>query len=178
MTNGTRFRHRARDLSMRVVGSRIASNSSTCCSPRAWSTAHYRRSRVVPVFPLRAARGRELPCTDQETWATVDGNRIAVVVWDWVQPEQKVSNKPFFTRLVPAKKTAMVDLRVKSLSAGRYRLTYYRTGFRANDAFSEYLDMGAPTSLTPQQIERLHGSHAISPRRIAESEPIRKANFL
>ena len=31
----------------------------------------------------------------------------------------------------------------------------YRTGFRANDAYSEYLDMGAPAKLTQAQIERL-----------------------
>jgi xylan 1,4-beta-xylosidase len=30
-----------------------------------------------------------------------------------------------------------------------------RTGFRANDAYSAYIDMGSPNGLTPAQLEQL-----------------------
>lgn len=114
-----------------------------------------RKSAFFAYKYLHALRGRELPCADPQTWGSAEGNRIALVIWDWRQPEQKVSNKPFFTKLVPAQEAPAVELRVSSLRAGHYRLTYFRTGFRANDAYSEYLDMGAPASLTPAQVERL-----------------------
>ena len=42
------------------------------------------------------------------------------------------------------------------IEAGSYRLKVHRTGFRANDAYSAYIDMGAPRELTPIQLDRLN----------------------
>jgi xylan 1,4-beta-xylosidase len=48
-----------------------------------------------------------------------------------------------------------VKLTVHDLKAGGYRLIIHRTGFRANDAYSAYIDMGAPKDLTPAQLDQL-----------------------
>jgi beta-xylosidase len=45
---------------------------------------------------------------------------------------------------------------VKNLSSGSYRLEIQRTGFRTNDAYSAYIDMGAPRSLTATQLDQLN----------------------
>jgi beta-xylosidase len=48
------------------------------------------------------------------------------------------------------------DGRAFRLKPDSYRLKVHRTGFRANDAYSVYIDMGAPRDLTPIQLERLN----------------------
>jgi xylan 1,4-beta-xylosidase len=87
--------------------------------------------------------------------AVKDGN-LSAVVWDFEQPEQKVSNRPFYTKLVPSHSAAPVRLVVKHLTPGaEYRLELRRTGYRRNDPLSEYIDMGRPKDLTPEQLARM-----------------------
>jgi xylan 1,4-beta-xylosidase len=105
---------------------------------------------------LNALRGKEIPCADGETWAAVDGKTTAVLIWDWEQPEQQVSNRPFFTKVQPASAAPGVQLSLKHLSPATYRLRIRRTGYRANDAYSAYLEMGAPPTLSSAQLEQLN----------------------
>jgi xylan 1,4-beta-xylosidase len=44
---------------------------------------------------------------------------------------------------------------VSSLSPGTYRLLLYRTGYRANDVYSQYIEWGAPKDLTAEQVAKL-----------------------
>jgi xylan 1,4-beta-xylosidase len=104
---------------------------------------------------LHALKGRELPTADSQVMASTDGRRVAAVIWDWVQPKQDLSNRPFFTRLQPSVATAPVELHLRHLKPGRYRLQVRRTGYRANDAQSAYIEMGQPASLTPAQLGEL-----------------------
>ncbi len=106
---------------------------------------------------LNALKGNALPSSDAQVWAAADGNSVAVVVWDFQQPVQSVSNKPFYSRIVPNKSSAPVDMSVAGLKPGRYTLEIRRTGFRKNDAYSAYIDMKAPDSLTPAQLTQLQG---------------------
>jgi xylan 1,4-beta-xylosidase len=57
--------------------------------------------------------------------------------------------------VVPTSASKPAALRLRHLKPGRYYLRVYRTGYRANDAYSAYLDMGAPKTLTPDQVGRL-----------------------
>ena len=119
---------------------------------------------------LHALGGRAVPTKDQYSFSSTDGARTSLLVWDWHQPDQKVSNRPFYTRLVPATAAAPVDARFSGLPAGRYRLTIHRTGFRHNDAYSAYIDMKAPASLTPAQIGALQ---ALASDRSERDEVVR-----
>ncbi len=47
-------------------------------------------------------------------------------------------------------------MKFTQLEPASYRLRVHRTGFRANDAYSAYIDMGAPSELTPARLERLN----------------------
>jgi len=49
----------------------------------------------------------------------------------------------------------LVEVQVSRVQAGSYRLMVHRTGFRANDAYSAYIEMGSPEDLTPTQLEQL-----------------------
>ena len=44
---------------------------------------------------------------------------------------------------------------VSHLKPGSYQLKVRRTGYRANDAYSTYIDMGAPKDLSPAQLDQL-----------------------
>ena len=88
--------------------------------------------------------------------STKDGN-FTGVIWDFEQPDQKVSNRSFYTKLIPSHSAAPVKLQVTHLAANTsYRLAVYRTGYHANDAYSAYLEMGSPKELTKQQIAKLN----------------------
>jgi xylan 1,4-beta-xylosidase len=105
---------------------------------------------------LHALRGKEILCADGETWIAFDGTRLAALIWDWEQPEQKVSNRPFFTKVQPASAAPTAHLALTHLTPGTYRLQIRRTGYRANDAYTAYLEMGAPKDLSTAQLEKLN----------------------
>ena len=112
---------------------------------------------------LHTLQGNALPSSDAQVWAAADGDSVAAVVWDFQQPVQKVSNKPFYSRIVPNAPSAPVDLSVVGLKPGAYTLEIRRTGFRKNDAYSAYIDMKAPASLSPAQLSQLQGLTADTP---------------
>ena len=107
---------------------------------------------------LHALQGKAIPVADRQSWAAADGASVAAVIWDFQLPRQDVSNTPFFKRLIPNKPAAPAAVTIRHLQAGqRYHLRLFRTGYRANDAYSAYIDMGAPSGLTQAQQEELQG---------------------
>jgi len=113
---------------------------------------------------LHALQGESLRTTDpQAMLATQDGN-IAAVIWDFEQPDQKVSNRSFYTKLVPNHAAAPVELQIIHLVPNEaYRLEVHRTGYHANDAYSAYIEMGSPRELAPEQVTHLNDLTGDSP---------------
>jgi xylan 1,4-beta-xylosidase len=88
---------------------------------------------------------------------STQGGNLTAVIWDFEQPDQKLSNRSFYTRLVPSHAAAPVELHVTHLAPNAaYRLEVHRTGYRANDADSAYIEMGSPKELNAGQIARLN----------------------
>ncbi len=104
---------------------------------------------------LHALQGNEIPLQDSQAFAALDHDRLAAVIWDFQQPQQKVSNRPFYRRIVPAVPAPSLHVSISHLGSSSYRLQVHRTGFRANDAYSAYIDMGAPRALTQRQLDQL-----------------------
>ncbi len=104
---------------------------------------------------LHAVQGNEVPADDPEVIAATDGARFAAVIWDFEQPKQTLSNRPFYSRIVPASPAASANITIEHLQPGSYQLKLYRTGFRANDAYSAYINMGAPKNLSAAQLQQL-----------------------
>jgi xylan 1,4-beta-xylosidase len=104
---------------------------------------------------LHAVQGNEIPLQDSQVFAAAKNGGLSAVIWDFQQPQQKVSNRPFYSRIVPAEPAPALELSVSHLKSGSYRLKVHRTGFRANDAYSSYIDMGAPKDLSPAQLDQL-----------------------
>jgi xylan 1,4-beta-xylosidase len=112
---------------------------------------------------LNALRGKEIPNTDDAVLAASDGKKTAVVVWDWQHREQPTSNGVFFGKPVPAVAARMVNLNLRHLAPGRYRVQVRRTGYKANDAQTAYLEMGSPKELTAAQLQDLQQLTADQP---------------
>jgi xylan 1,4-beta-xylosidase len=97
----------------------------------------------------------ELVNRDPASWLTTKGRNVEALLWDFTSLKQDEGNKGFYRRLHPAAEAAPVDLRLRGLAPGRYVLKVYRTGYRKNDAYSTYIDMGLPTNLSPGQKQQL-----------------------
>jgi xylan 1,4-beta-xylosidase len=106
---------------------------------------------------LHALQGESIPTSDcQAMLATKDGN-LTAVIWNFENPDQKVSNRSFYTKLIPAHAAAPVLLQVTHLVPNTaYRLEVHRAGYHANDAYSAYIEMGSPKELTAAQIAHLN----------------------
>jgi xylan 1,4-beta-xylosidase len=104
---------------------------------------------------LHALRGREIPTADERSWAASDGKRVAALAWDWRIPDQKLSDRPYFTKVHPPAPEAPVRLQFRHLKPGAYRLQLRRTGFHENDAQSGWIEMGKPANLSPEQLAKL-----------------------
>lgn len=114
---------------------------------------------------LHALEGDAIAVADTQALVSRKGQRYAALVWDWQQPDQKVSNKPFYTRLVPSKPSRATQLRFTHLAPGTYRLKVHRTGYRHNDPLSLYIDMGMPDALDAQQLARMQAETADAPEQ-------------
>jgi xylan 1,4-beta-xylosidase len=107
---------------------------------------------------LNALRGNEVPSTDDKVLAATDGGKTTVLAWDWQHPDQKqVSNGTFFGKPVPNGTAPAIKLALQNLQPGAYRLQLRRTGYKANDAHTAYLEMGAPKELSAAQLQTLQG---------------------
>jgi xylan 1,4-beta-xylosidase len=104
---------------------------------------------------LHAVRGNEIPVQDAQVFAAADAENVSAVIWTFQQPQQKASNRPFYSHIVPAMSVSSPKVSVSHLNPGNYRLRVFRTGFRANDAYSAYIDMGAPENLSSAELEQL-----------------------
>ncbi|WP_346015422.1 beta-xylosidase [Sphingomonas sp. GC_Shp_1] len=98
---------------------------------------------------------RELPTGDAQSIATIKGGAVQLLAWREALPEQPVSNRPFFTKVRAPGEAAPLDLNVTGMKPGRYQARIRRTGFRHNDAYTAYLEMGRPATLTPAQVQQL-----------------------
>ncbi len=98
---------------------------------------------------------REFPTGDDQSVAALKGDTLQVLAWRWVLPEQAVSNRPFFTRIRPAAEAPPLAIAFHGLRPGRYEVRVRRTGFRHNDAYTAYLEMGRPAELDAEQLGAL-----------------------
>lgn len=69
--------------------------------------------------------------------------------------QKESGNSVFFRKPVPNGPASAVQLALRHLKPGAYRLELHRTGYKANDAYTAYLEMGSPAQLDDAQLARL-----------------------
>ncbi|OGU27483.1 MAG: glycoside hydrolase [Ignavibacteria bacterium GWA2_35_9] len=114
----------------------------------------------------------ELVNNDASSWACKDekGN-VQVLLWDFTitHPGDSVNNQVYYIRDLPAKSKGKVKINISEIPAGSYILEIYKVGYRANDPYTAYYDMGRPNQLTKEQVlklKKLSDGSAISNEKI------------
>jgi xylan 1,4-beta-xylosidase len=106
---------------------------------------------------LTGVQGRNLVTSDPQAILAANDGNFTAVIWDFEQPDQKVSNRSFYTKPIPSHKGEPVQLQVTHLIPNAaYRLEVHRTGYHANDAYSAYMEMGSPKELTDAEVAHLN----------------------
>jgi xylan 1,4-beta-xylosidase len=93
--------------------------------------------------------------SDPESWLTRGGGGFSGLIWNYTPPHQTVGDRSYFRQLHPAEPLAPVRLEISHLQPGSYELSAFRTGYRRNDAYSQYIAWGLPANLTRKQVARL-----------------------
>ena len=103
----------------------------------------------------------ELATTDPATYATTDGKgNFQVLFWDFTvtNPAKTENNQTFYKRDLPAAPKGTVRVRLDQVPPGKYELTSYQVGYRVNDAYAVYKDLGSPAQLTRAQVAQLQAA--------------------
>jgi xylan 1,4-beta-xylosidase len=102
---------------------------------------------------------RELDSTDRASYVTADeGGNLQVLFWDFTitHPGKSENNQVFYKRDLPPASLGTAKIRLTNVAAGRYSQTLYHVGYRVNDAYAAYRDVGSPAQLTRAQVQQIN----------------------
>ena len=107
----------------------------------------------------------ELKNTDAHSWICRDAKGGAqILVWDLTHPtDGKIANQLYFRQPHPAADKGEATVMLTSVPAGQYELKVWRVGYHHNDAYTAYLEMGAPAQLTRAQEKALRDGSSGAP---------------
>jgi xylan 1,4-beta-xylosidase len=114
-----------------------------------------------PVFYsykfLNQLGNTELMNTDSCSWACKDDKgSVQVLLWDFTCTlPDSVNNQDYYIRDLPAKSKGNLQLIISGIPAGTYNLDIYKVGYRVNDPYTIYFDMGKPGQLTKEQVRKI-----------------------
>ncbi|MEL7120825.1 MAG: glycoside hydrolase [Bacteroidota bacterium] len=98
----------------------------------------------------------ELVNADSNSWVCKEGDDIQVLLWDFTFTGQdSISNQVYYKRELPSAKKGTTKLNFSNLSDGKYKLLVYKTGYKHNDAYTAYFNMGSPDNLSKTQVAEL-----------------------
>ena len=106
---------------------------------------------------LHSLQGNSIATSDPQALLATKSGDFSAVIWDFEAPNQKISDRSFFTKVIPAHPARPVLLRLNHLvPSSSYHLEVHRTGYHANDAYTAYLEMGSPEELTKAEVSKLN----------------------
>ena len=108
----------------------------------------------------------ELKSSDSSSWICADSaGGVQALIWDFTNthPGPKVHNQEFYKRDLPAEPKNKVTLDLSHLPAGNYTVETYKVGYRVNDAYMTYRDLGAPAQLTKAEVAKIKSANNGAP---------------
>ena len=113
----------------------------------------------------------DLATDDTQSWITrsADGS-VQALLWDYtpVVPPAGQIDQTYYKGELPAAAKGTLRLELNHLTNGRYRVNLWQTGYEHNDAYTAYLQMGAPGQLTPAQTAKLKTIASGKPEKTEE----------
>lgn len=104
-----------------------------------------------------------LACDDRHSLCACGDSGVQVLLWDYTVPQQDGANQHYFVNDLPAGPAQGVRVELEGLLPGRYRMELFGVGYRRNDVFTLYRDLGAPKDLSPAQEQYLRDSCGDAP---------------
>jgi len=114
-----------------------------------------------PVFYayqyLNRLGNTELVNNDPTSYTCKDSKgNVQILAWDYTYTlPDSVNNQQFFTRDLPSKSKGKLKINIAGIPQGKYSLEVYKIGYRSNDAYTTYFDMGMPSQLNRHQAEQI-----------------------
>jgi xylan 1,4-beta-xylosidase len=108
----------------------------------------------------------ELKNSDPASWICTDASGgIQALVWDFTitHPGTNVINQVYYKRDLPSLPKNKVTLNLTNVPEGEYALEIYQVGYRVNDAYATYLDLGSPAQLTRAQVAKIRSENSGAP---------------
>jgi xylan 1,4-beta-xylosidase len=116
---------------------------------------------------LSKLSGSDVESDDKQSWVTksADGS-IEALLWDYtpVVPPTGKTDQVFYKQELPATDKGEITLNLDNVPNGKYKVAIYQTGYKQNDAFTAYVEMGSPDQLTRAQVDALN--------KVSNGEPI------
>ncbi|MBW8781680.1 MAG: glycoside hydrolase [Verrucomicrobia bacterium] len=108
----------------------------------------------------------ELKSSDSSSWICTDSSGgVQALIWDFTNtfPGKDTINQIFYRRDLPAKPKGVIALNLSHLPAGKYAMETYKVGYRVNDPYATYRDLGAPAQLTKDQVSKIKAENNGAP---------------
>jgi xylan 1,4-beta-xylosidase len=108
----------------------------------------------------------ELKNSDSASWVCKSSNgSIQALLWDFTitHPGDSILDQVYYKRDLPAKDKGAVQLKLKNIPQGGYTLKITKVGYKSNDAYATYMQMGSPSQLTKKQVETIKEANAGNP---------------
>ncbi|OIR09373.1 beta-xylosidase [mine drainage metagenome] len=98
----------------------------------------------------------QLACPDDESFVCADHRGgVQALFWDFTicKPNPPANDQVYYLKDIPPARTGTAKLELSGLAPGRYSLALRKVGYRVNDAFATYRDLGSPSQLTRAQVD-------------------------
>jgi xylan 1,4-beta-xylosidase len=99
----------------------------------------------------------ELTNSDSTSWVCKDSKGdIQVLFWNLsINLPDSVNNQVYFQQILPSKPAGKVKVHLNNADEGQYLMKVYKTGYKVNDPYTTYLEMGAPDQLSVPQVNAI-----------------------
>ena len=122
----------------------------------------------------------ELKNSDPSSWVCADKDGgVQALVWDFSNtfPKSNMINQVFYKRDLPSQPKNKVTLKLSHLPKGKYTVETYKVGYRVNDAYDTYRDLGAPNQLTKAQVAEIKSKNSGAPAAVGTVKIGKDGNF-
>jgi xylan 1,4-beta-xylosidase len=100
-----------------------------------------------------------LSCDDRRTLCARDDTGVQVLFWDYTMPVQNnMTNQQYFVNDLPSEPAQDVTVHLEGLTPGSYLLELFGVGYRINDVYTLYHELGSPLDLSREQEAYLNNS--------------------
>jgi xylan 1,4-beta-xylosidase len=108
----------------------------------------------------------ELKNSDPSSWICADNSGgVQALVWNFTNtfPGTNMINQVFYKRDLPATPKNKITLQLSHVPKGKYTVEIFKVGYRVNDPYTTYTDLGAPAQLTKAAVAKIKSTNSGAP---------------